>query len=171
MFDWIFQHFQKKEPFKAPLYLQHQGLAEIGSHLHFTCCFMKVLIFHYPLSGHSRTVVGMEVLKNGDKMLLILDPGVGRYQMEKSLGNWNSSSSLQLLRKSLYAMKSEQFQIATVVGIVSSEQEFQVINIFFFLRFPVLGISTYFRLLRIINDEYCKIIFLSFIMNECVKLF
>lgn len=87
----------------------------------------EVLIFPYPISGHSRTVVGMEVLRNGDKILLILDPGVGRYQMEKTLGNKNASSSLQLLRKSIYAMKSEQFQIATVVGIVSSEAEFQVI--------------------------------------------
>lgn len=71
-------------------------------------------------------MIGVEVLKDGELFLLILDPGISIHQMEKSVSNWNPLYSLKFLRKSLYNLKSDQFQIATVIGIVNSEQEYQV---------------------------------------------
>lgn len=76
--------------------------------------------------GHSRTVIGIEILKTGDELLLILDPGVRKNTMEKALSAPNPFGTLNILRKSLYNMKDRQYQIATVVGIVGSQQEYQV---------------------------------------------
>ncbi|XP_065223512.1 zinc finger-containing ubiquitin peptidase 1-like isoform X2 [Planococcus citri] len=101
MFEWILKYFQKVEEFKAPLYLQHDG--------------------------HSQTVIGVEVLKDGEIFLLIVDPSTPRRQMEKLLSN--NANQLGFLRKSLFDMKSDQYQIATVVGVTTSDDEYQASKI------------------------------------------
>lgn len=69
------------------------------------------------------------MLKDGEQFLLIVDPNTPRRQMEKIQSN--NTNSLGFIRKSLHNMKSDQYQIATVVGIITSEEEYQVCDFFY----------------------------------------
>ncbi|XP_072153290.1 zinc finger-containing ubiquitin peptidase 1 isoform X2 [Bemisia tabaci] len=99
LFNWVLQYFQSKDDFKPPLYLQHQG--------------------------HSRTIIGVEQLKDEFVNLLVLDPSHPKSQMEKLKSTSPAISSLRLLRKTLYDMKAKQYQIVVVCGLVNSEAEYQ----------------------------------------------
>ncbi|KAJ9593749.1 hypothetical protein L9F63_014722, partial [Diploptera punctata] len=76
LFNWVLEYFQKNDDFKPPLYLQHQG--------------------------HSRTIVGVEQLKDGGLCLLVFDPS-----------------------HSPPAMKARQYQVVAVCGIMDTEYEYQ----------------------------------------------
>ncbi|KAH3738294.1 zinc finger-containing ubiquitin peptidase 1-like [Dreissena polymorpha] len=97
MFEWVKNYFQKASAFKPPLYLQHQG--------------------------HSRTIIGIEELKDKHLRLLLFDPSVRKKQMTvfHSIVNANI---MKTLRKPLEYMKSKQYQIVAVTGILS-EQDYQ----------------------------------------------
>lgn len=99
MFDWIRNYYENNNNFKPPLYLQHEG--------------------------HSRTVIGIEILKTGEVFLLILDPGINKHTMAKVLFSKETTSGLGFMRQSLHNMKKQQYQIVTVVGVINSEQEYQ----------------------------------------------
>ncbi|GAB6032478.1 hypothetical protein CHUAL_011109 [Chamberlinius hualienensis] len=100
LFQWVLEYFQKQEDFIAPLYLQHQG--------------------------HSRTIVGVEQLKDGGHRLLIFDPSHSRTQMESFNNTLNAANNgMRLVRRPVTAMKAKQYQLVVVVGAMENDQEYQ----------------------------------------------
>ncbi|XP_022107620.1 zinc finger with UFM1-specific peptidase domain protein-like [Acanthaster planci] len=84
---------------KTPLYLQHEG--------------------------HSRTVVGCEVHKDGSIRLLLFDPS---YQVSDMQGLGLAKLdeyAMRPVRKSLAQMKSKQYQIVSVDRLMTSDQEYE----------------------------------------------
>ena len=77
-----------------------------------------------PLIGHSRTIVGVEELKDGSLRLLIFDPSCSRKQMRQFLGDINANL-MRCLRRSPNSLKAKQYQIVAVIGVLS-EQEYEV---------------------------------------------
>ncbi|XP_034951525.1 zinc finger-containing ubiquitin peptidase 1-like isoform X2 [Chelonus insularis] len=110
MFNWVLQYFQRSDDFKPPLYLQHQG--------------------------HSRTIMGVEQLRDGSITMLVLDPSHTPVQM----GQFNSTSSapgaMRLIRKSTAAMKARQYQIVAVIGIMETESRYQLSKVLKTTRIP-----------------------------------
>ncbi|KAL1123488.1 hypothetical protein AAG570_002568 [Ranatra chinensis] len=100
LFSWVLDYFQAFDDFKPPLYLQHQG--------------------------HSRTIIGVEQLRDGGVMLLVLDPSHSTGQMAELRSTSTAPNAMRLLRKPLVAMKAKQYQIVAVSGIMDSEVEYQV---------------------------------------------
>ena len=94
LFAWVLEYFRRGGAASPPpLFLQH--------------------------SGHSRTVVGVEVLKKtGQTRLLIFDPS--HSHMPQLLGA-NVGRVMRAVRKSV--LKSEQFQIVAVTGVFGSQAE------------------------------------------------
>nr|CAI5858441.1 unnamed protein product [Callosobruchus analis] len=112
LFNWVLQYFESSVggEFTPPLYLQHQG--------------------------HSRTIMGIEVHRDGSLILLVLDPSHSPQQMAQ-MGDANSTATaFRLLRKSEAAMKARQYQIVAVVGTIDSEQQYQHSKILRGLRIP-----------------------------------
>lgn len=112
LFKWVLNYFENSVggEFTPPLYLQHQG--------------------------HSRTIMGIEVHRDGNLGLLVLDPSHTPPQMAE-LGDTNSSASaLRLLRKSEAAMKAKQYQIVAVIGMIDNEQQYQSSKILRGTRIP-----------------------------------
>lgn len=102
LFDWVVAYFRKARPVTAPLYLQHQG--------------------------HSRTVVGAEVMVGGAVRLLVLDPS----HSPTSLGE----NTMRLVRKTLVGMKSKQYQVVAVIGKLNSAEERDAKKIIVSRRIP-----------------------------------
>ena len=75
-------------------------------------------------SGHSRIIVGIEDLRNGNTNLLLFDPGVPKARMEQFHGKI-SYNLLQTVRKTVNAFRSKQYQIVAIVGILD-DREFEV---------------------------------------------
>ena len=88
LFDWVVAYFRKTRPVTPPLYLQHQG--------------------------HSRTVVGAEMMVGGAIRLLVLDPS----HSPTSLGE----NTMRLVRKTLEGMRSKQYQIVAITGKLNSAE-------------------------------------------------
>ncbi|CAG9865121.1 unnamed protein product [Phyllotreta striolata] len=111
LFNWVRRYFESSVDgeFTPPLYLQHQG--------------------------HSRTIMGIEIPKDGNCSLLVLDPSHSPQQMAK-LGDSNSYSSMRLLRKNEASMKARQYQIVAVIGMIENEQQYQQNKILRGLRIP-----------------------------------
>lgn len=64
--------------------------------------------------GHSRTVVGVEVSGNNVK-LLVLDPSHSRDHV-------NSDNVLRFVRKTINSMKSKQYQLVVVRGVIDRDE-------------------------------------------------
>ncbi|XP_056629621.1 zinc finger-containing ubiquitin peptidase 1-like [Diorhabda sublineata] len=112
LFHWVLKYFESSigGEFTPPLYLQHQG--------------------------HSRTIMGIEVHRDGSLILLVLDPSHSPLQMAE-LGDTNSASkALRLLRKNESAMKARQYQIVAVIGMIESDQQYQQSKILRGYRIP-----------------------------------
>jgi len=62
--------------------------------------------------GHSRTVVGVEQLVGGNTKLLILDPSHSTTSLQQN--------TMRLVRKTLASMKSKQYQVVVVRGVLDS---------------------------------------------------
>lgn len=75
-----------------------------------------------PISGHSRTIIGIEQRASG-LTLLVLDPSHGPRQVA-ALGS--SRDSLRLIRRNMTAMRAPQYQIVAVKGLFETEEQFQV---------------------------------------------
>ncbi|XP_066994665.2 zinc finger-containing ubiquitin peptidase 1 [Anabrus simplex] len=110
LFNWVLEYFQKNEEFKPPLYLQHQG--------------------------HSRTIVGVEQLKDGGLCLLVFDPSHSPHQMAQFRNTATSTSAMRLIRKTLAAMKARQYQVVAVCGIMDTEYEYQQSKVLRSVRVP-----------------------------------
>jgi zinc finger-containing ubiquitin peptidase 1 len=79
--------------------------------------------------GHSRTIVGVEQMKDSSTNLLVFDPSHTPLQMNQLLGTTTSASGMRLIRKSLAAMKARQYQVVAVTGIMDTEYDYQVLNL------------------------------------------
>ncbi|XP_073991950.1 zinc finger-containing ubiquitin peptidase 1-like isoform X2 [Rhodnius prolixus] len=110
LFKWVSDYFQAFDDFKPPLYLQHQG--------------------------HSRTIIGVEQLRDGGENLLILDPSHSPSQMAGLRSTATAPNVLRLIRKAPSAMKARQYQIVAVAGIMDSEAEYQSSKILRSVRVP-----------------------------------
>lgn len=82
------------------------------------------------LLGHSRTCIGIEEHAQGDfkKHLLLFDPSYKPKTMAalKNLKLPNNKTQTRELRKSLYQMKQQQFQVVFVDGLYDNENEKEV---------------------------------------------
>lgn len=74
------------------------------------------------ISGHSRTIIGIEQRASG-LTLLVLDPSHGPRQVA-ALGS--SRDSLRLIRRNMTAMRAPQYQIVAVKGLFETEEQYQV---------------------------------------------
>ncbi|BES91636.1 Peptidase family C78 [Nesidiocoris tenuis] len=110
LFKWVLDYFLELDDFKPPLYLQHQG--------------------------HSRTIIGVEQLRDGGENLLILDPSHSMSQMAGLKSTATAPNILRLIRKSLYAMKAKQYQIVAVAGIMDCEAEYLSSKVLRSVRIP-----------------------------------
>ncbi|ESO84115.1 hypothetical protein LOTGIDRAFT_211070 [Lottia gigantea] len=95
LFQWVKEYFQSQLDFKAPLYLQHQG--------------------------HSRTIIGIEEMKDGSDRLLIFDPSISQKQMQHFQGRIDNAM-LRTLRRTLTGLKAKQYQIVAVLGVLSDSE-------------------------------------------------
>ena len=102
LFDWVVSYFRKTRPVTPPLYLQHQG--------------------------HSRTVVGAEVMVGGAIRLLVLDPS----HSPTSLGQ----NTMRLVRKTLVGMRSKQYQVVAVTGKLDSSEAREAKKVIVSKRIP-----------------------------------
>ncbi|KRT79699.1 Peptidase [Oryctes borbonicus] len=112
LFGWVLKYFENSVggEFTPPLYLQHQG--------------------------HSRTIMGVEVHRDGTIILLVLDPSHSPQQMAQFSDTNTGPAALRLLRKSEASMKARQYQIVAVVGTIDSEAQYQQSKILRGLRIP-----------------------------------
>lgn len=70
--------------------------------------------------------MGIEVHRDGNLVLLVLDPSHSPQQMAQLGDTNNASTALRLLRKSEAAMKARQYQIVAVIGTIDSDHQYQV---------------------------------------------
>ncbi|KAL3273955.1 hypothetical protein HHI36_015378 [Cryptolaemus montrouzieri] len=112
MFNWVLKYFENSVggEFTPPLYLQHQG--------------------------HSRTIMGIEIHRDGSLVMLVLDPSHSPQQMAQFGDTSTANASLRLLRKSEAAMKAKQYQIVAIVGTIDNEQQYQQSKVLRGLRVP-----------------------------------
>ena len=85
----------------------------------------------YVHKGHSRTIVGVEQLKDGGLCLLVFDPSHSPRQMAQFRNTATAVAGMRLIRKSLAAMKARHYQVVAVCGIMDTEYEYQVIKFSF----------------------------------------
>ena len=78
------------------------------------------------ITGHSRTIVGVEEMTDGSLTLLIFDPGC--HQMKKFQTSSDIGSLIHLMRKGVGSLTSRQYQILSVHGLIYDSQEHQATN-------------------------------------------
>ncbi|XP_029050651.1 zinc finger-containing ubiquitin peptidase 1-like isoform X2 [Osmia bicornis bicornis] len=110
MFNWVLQYFQRCDDFKPPLYLQHQG--------------------------HSRTIIGVEQLRDGSITMLVLDPSHSPAQMAQFNSTSSALGAMRLVRKSIAAMKARQYQVVAVTGIMETDLEYHESKVLCLIRVP-----------------------------------
>jgi len=66
----------------------------------------------------------MEEMTDGSLILLIFDPGC--HQMKKFQSSTDFGSLMYLLRKDIGSLTSRQYQILSVRGLISDEQDHKV---------------------------------------------
>ncbi|XP_043507578.1 zinc finger-containing ubiquitin peptidase 1-like isoform X1 [Frieseomelitta varia] len=110
MFNWVLQYFQRCDDFKPPLYLQHQG--------------------------HSRTIIGIEQLRDGSITMLVLDPSHSPAQMAQFNSTSSALGAMRLVRKSIAAMKARQYQVVAVTGIMETDLEYHESKVLRLIRVP-----------------------------------
>lgn len=95
LFQWVKAYFEKPASFKPPLYLQHLG--------------------------HSRTIIGIEEMKDKSIKLLIFDPSHSKKQMHMFHSIINANV-MRFLRKPLESLKSKQYQIVVVTEVMGESE-------------------------------------------------
>ncbi|XP_063244304.1 zinc finger protein 761-like isoform X1 [Bacillus rossius redtenbacheri] len=96
MFDWVLDYFGRAEGLAHPLYLQHQG--------------------------HSRTIVGVEVLYGERLNLLVLDPIHRPHQMSQLYDPDTAGEAMELLRLSLDDFRQPYYQVLAVSGVMGERE-------------------------------------------------
>lgn len=74
-----------------------------------------VLPVYLQQRGHSRTVVGAEVRRDGSVVLLLLDPSLSRSELQRAL---YVDEDLRLFRRTLRSFRKPQYQICSVSGLL-----------------------------------------------------
>ena len=78
------------------------------------------------LAGHSRTILGIEEMKDNSLRLLIFDPGCSKRQMAHFQGIVDGNL-MRTIRRTLQGLKARQYQIVAVIGTMTEkESEVQV---------------------------------------------
>lgn len=77
-------------------------------------------------SGHSRTIMGVEQLRDGSIIMLVLDPSHSLAQMAHFNSTSSAPGAMRLIRKSTAAMKARQYQVVAVTGTMDTEAQYQV---------------------------------------------
>ncbi len=102
LFKYVREYFEKETisgRYVHPIYLQHQG--------------------------HSRTIAGIEVAKNGAESLIIFDPGTRRSRIEQNADN--NFKLLNLFKRGPASFnKKSEYQLLVVRGLIESNEEYQV---------------------------------------------
>lgn len=80
----------------------------------------------WQLTGHSRTIIGVEVLRDETVILLVLDPSHTPQQMSELRATNTAVSAMRLIRRSLANMKARHYQVVAVCGIMDTDTEYQV---------------------------------------------
>lgn len=103
------------------------------------------------VTGHSRTIIGVEQRASGIT-LLVLDPSHGPRQVA-ALGS--SRDSLRLIRRNMAAMRAPQYQIVAVRGLFETDDQYQVsIFYLFFLHSFFVAIFQHSKLFIHISNIY-----------------
>lgn len=75
------------------------------------------------VSGHSRTIVGIEEsANNGETVLLLFDPGRNAAFMRKFLSDRPQYNLMSCVKFGLNRFKAQQYQIVAVDGIMSEAE-------------------------------------------------
>lgn len=88
--------------------------------------FLIRILIEFCVLGHSRTIMGVEQLRDGTITMLVLDPSHSPGQMMQFNNTGTTTNAMRLIRKSMASMKARQYQVVCVVGIIDSEAEYQV---------------------------------------------
>lgn len=90
----------------------------------------------YPIQlcpGHSRTIMGVEQLRDGSIIMLVLDPSHSPAQMAHFNSTSSAPGAMRLIRKSTVAMKARQYQVVAVTGTMDTEAQYQVRYIYIYI--------------------------------------
>lgn len=87
---------------------------------------MVITIKTFYTAGHSRTIIGLEELQDGNLQLLVFDPSHSKSQMEQFSSTALNSNAMRLIRRPLSALKARQYQLVYVDGVIETEDEYQV---------------------------------------------
>lgn len=82
-------------------------------------------MLHVLLAGHSRTIVGVEDLRDGSLRLLLFDPSCGKKQMSQFISTEISANLMRTVRRPLSSMKAKQYQIVAIRGVIA-EKDYEV---------------------------------------------
>lgn len=87
---------------------------------------LVVFLQHYDdaiaVSGHSRTIVGIEESASGETVLLLFDPGRNAVFMRKFLNDRPQYNLMNCVKFGLNRFKAQQYQIVAVDGIMSEAE-------------------------------------------------
>lgn len=124
--------------------------------------FFQFLKLNY-FAGHSRTIIGLEELSDGNLQLLVFDPSHNKFQMEQFNSTSLNYNTMRLIRRPLSAVKARQYQLVYVDGILDSEDEYQVritfdftSKVIFIINIHWVKIGITISLLRITCDTLCN---------------
>lgn len=75
--------------------------------------------------GHSRLVVGYEEhhAKTRTRSLILFDPSTSKEQMQKLMRGKKTASSFSFLKKTPKQMKSKQYQLVYVDGLINEDEK------------------------------------------------
>lgn len=72
--------------------------------------------------------MGVEQLRDGSIIMLVLDPSHSPAQMSHFNSTSSAPGAMRLVRKSTVAMKARQYQVVAVTGTMDTEAQYQVIT-------------------------------------------
>lgn len=72
--------------------------------------------------------MGVEQLRDGSIIMLVLDPSHSPAQMSHFNSTSSAPGAMRLVRKSTAAMKARQYQVVAVTGTMDTEAQYQVIT-------------------------------------------
>ena len=73
-------------------------------------------------------MIGVEQLRDGTVIMLVLDPSQSRAQMAQFNNTSSAHTAMRLIRVSMAAVKARQYQVVAVVGTMDTEMQYQVRN-------------------------------------------
>lgn len=103
--------------------------------------------------------MGVEQLRDGTIIMLVLDPSHSPAQMAQFNNTSTASTAMRLVRISTAAMKARQYQVVAVIGTMDTEIQYQVtvlniLSIAIFFRFVLLicGFFPFLQQSKVLNS-------------------